>query len=156
LQLVRCKASAWQFFHAHHYLSADINPSSVCFLATHEGRPCAFSAWLPFFGRGYPRRREHRTVVLPDYQGVGVGMKLSATIASMWKALGFRATSTTTHPAFTRARAKSEDWVMTRSPSLAGGKSDAGMEHATTRWTTGWQYTGPVMARWLAVKLLGE
>jgi GNAT superfamily N-acetyltransferase len=156
LQLVRCQASAWQLFHAHHYLSADLNPSAVCFLATHEGRPCAFSAWLPFVGKGPPTRREHRTVVLPDYQGVGIGMKVSSTIAALWKALGYRATSTTTHPAFTRARQRSDDWVMTRAPGLVEGPADPRMKHATRRLTAGFLYTGPALPAYLAHRLLGD
>ena len=59
----------------------------------------AFSAWLPFVGSGPPARREHRTVTLPDYQGVGIGHALSGLVASLWRGLGYRALSTTTHPA---------------------------------------------------------
>jgi GNAT superfamily N-acetyltransferase len=88
LHIVRCTTSAWPLFAPHHYLSGHINRSSVCFLASWQDRPVAFSAWLPFVGQGPLTRREHRTVVLPDYQGVGVGMAVSALIASMWKAPG--------------------------------------------------------------------
>jgi hypothetical protein len=156
LEFVRCKASAWQLFAPHHYLSHQIVPMAYSWLVTHNGRPCAFSAWIAFFGSGPPARREHRTVVLPDYQGVGVGMKVSSTIASMWKALGFKAMSTTTHPAFVRARQKSVDWVMTRAPGLIETSGDPGMKHATTRMTAGFQYTGPAMPKLLAQKLFGD
>jgi GNAT superfamily N-acetyltransferase len=64
-------------------------------------------------------KREHRTVTLPDYQGVGIGHALWTHIAALWKALGFRATSTTTHPAFIAARRRDLNWVMTRNQSLA-------------------------------------
>ena len=67
-------------------------------------------AWLPFVGARHPSRREHRTVVLPDYQGVGIGNALSALVASLWKGLGCRAVSTTTHPALIRARLRSPLW----------------------------------------------
>jgi ABC-type lipoprotein export system ATPase subunit len=152
LDIVRCQASAWGLFAPHHYLSHALNPSAVCFLATTQGQAVAFSAWLPFFGAGPPRRREHRTVTLPDYQGVGIGNLLSATIASMWLALGYGATSTTTHPAMIQARLRSTVWRMTRAPSLAG--SGDVMQHASTRLTAGFEYIGPPMTKIVARSLL--
>ena len=93
--------------------------AAVCFLAIWQERPVAFSSWLPFVGRGVRARREHRTVTLPDYQGVGIGNALSAFVASLWKGLGCRALSTTTHPAMIAARCRSPLWRMTRRPSFA-------------------------------------
>jgi ABC-type transport system involved in cytochrome c biogenesis ATPase subunit len=159
LEVVRCQASAWPLFAPHHYLSASCVRSAVCFLAVTEARPVAFSAWLPFLGRGPAARREHRTVVLPDYQGIGIGMALSSLIASMWNGLGYRATSTTTHPAFTGARLRSGDWRLIRTPSLAGkpGRGlDRLLKHATTRLTAGFEYVGPALPRPEAMSLLAS
>src|SRR5262249_34898072 len=73
LDIVRCQAAAWRLFAAHPYLSHALHASAVCFLAVWRERPVAFSAWLPFVSPGPPTRREHRTVTLPDFQGVGIG-----------------------------------------------------------------------------------
>jgi hypothetical protein len=113
LDLSRTTAEAWRPFAPHHYLSGELNKSATCFLATWRGRPVCFSSWLPFVGQGPPSRREHRTVCLPDFQGVGIGKKVSDTVASMWKALGYLPRSTTTHPAMMRSRLRSKHWVMT-------------------------------------------
>jgi hypothetical protein len=158
LTVVRCQASAWRLFAPHHYLSAALNPSAVCFLASWDERPVAFSAWLPFVGAGPPARREHRTVTLPDYQGAGIGNALSALIASLWKALGYRAISTTTHPAMMRARQKSPQWRLRRPPSLAVGTEHRmkKLQHATTRLTAGFEYVGPALPRRLARLLLAS
>src|SRR5262249_4186263 len=109
LEVFRCRAAAWALFHHHHYLNQSLAKAAVCFLATSDRRAVAFSAWV----NALPRRggrREHRTVTLPDYQGVGIGFALSTFLASLWKGLGFRATSTTTHPAFIGARRRSPLW----------------------------------------------
>jgi GNAT superfamily N-acetyltransferase len=158
LAVVRCQASAWRLFAAHHYLSAALHPSAVCFLATWREQPVAFSAWLPFVGAGPPARREHRTVTLPDFQGVGIGNALSAIVASMWKALGYRVLSTTTHPAMMRTRQKSPHWRMHRRPSLATGRERRlkDLRHATTRLTAGFEYIGPALPRRLARLLLAS
>jgi ABC-type uncharacterized transport system YnjBCD ATPase subunit/GNAT superfamily N-acetyltransferase len=155
--VVRCQASAWRLFAAHHYLSAALNPSAVCFLAAWREQPVAFSAWLPFVGARRPTRREHRTVVLPDFQGVGIGNALSAVVASMWKGLGYRATSTTTHPAMMRSRQKSPHWRMHRPPSLARNeRRRKELRHATTRLTAGFEFVGPALPCRLAWLLLAS
>ena len=156
LRVFRCKASAWPLFAHHHYLSGALNPSAVCFLATWDERPVAFSAWLPFVGARAPTRREHRTVTLPDFQGVGIGNALSALIASLWKGLGCRAVSTTTHPAMIRARLRSPLWRLRRAPSLASGRERRlrALKHAATRLTAGFEYVGPALPRRLARALL--
>jgi GNAT superfamily N-acetyltransferase len=149
----RCRVDAWPLFRQHHYLSHALNRSAVCFLASWRGRPVAFSAWLPTLTRR-GGRREHRTVTLPDYQGVGVGMALSDFCAGLWKALGQRVTSTTTHPAFKAARLRSPHWRMVRPPSLAGGRERSGVRHATTRLTAGFEYVGPAAESSLARRLI--
>ncbi len=154
LRLVRCLASAWSLFAPHHYLSGALSPAAVCFLASWEAQPVAFSAWLPFFGAGPPARREHRTVTLPDYQGVGIGAAVAAAVAALWKALGFRATSTTTHPGLIRARLRSRHWRLTRAPGLAG-RGDV-IRHARTRLTAGFEYIGPPLPLLQARALLGS
>jgi GNAT superfamily N-acetyltransferase len=156
LDVARVDHSAWPLFCPHHYLSGELARSAVCFMACWESRPVAFSAWIRAMSkRG--GRREHRTVTLPDYQGVGIGHRLSGFCASLWKALGERAASTTTHPAFVAARLKSRDWRLVRSPTL--GRADRRLprlRHATTRLTAGFEYVGPPLDAWLARRLLGD
>ena len=147
LEVQRCRPSAWALFAPHHYLNHRLVPSASCFLAYWHGRPVAFSSWLPFVGKGPPARREHRTVALPDFQGAGIGNALSGLIASMWKGLGYRALSTTTHPAMIRSRLRSPHWHMHRAPALARGRERrlTGLKHAATRLTAGFEYVGPAL-----------
>ncbi|HWY87274.1 MAG TPA: ABC transporter ATP-binding protein [Gemmataceae bacterium] len=157
LQVVRCRPSAWPLFAPHHYLSRALARNAYCFLALWQSAPVAFSAWVPFFGAGPPTRREHRTVTLPDFQGVGIGNALSALIAGMWKALGYRAVSATAHPAMIQARRASPLWRMHRPPSFAGkGDRLRPTQHALTRFTAGFAYIGPAMKLVEAKALLGR
>ncbi|MCI0640704.1 MAG: ABC transporter ATP-binding protein [Gemmataceae bacterium] len=155
LHIVRCRASAWPLFAPHHYLSERLHKSAVCFLATWQERPVAFSAWLPYYGPGRRTRREHRTVTLPDYQGAGIGNALSDFCAAFWTGLGYRTVSTTTHPAMIRARLASPHWALHRAPSLAD-KGDGKVRHATTRLTAGFTYVGPPLPAALAEALLED
>lgn len=154
LRIVRCHSSAWPLFRPHHYLSHSHSQSAVCFLATWRGRPVGFSSWLPFMGKGPPSRREHRTVCLPDFQGVGIGNALSSHIASMWAGLGFKARSTTTHPGMIASRKRSPLWEMHREPSFAG-VSEGKHAHSVSRLTAGFTYVGTPMNPAQARALLG-
>ncbi|MCS7045110.1 MAG: ABC transporter ATP-binding protein [Gemmataceae bacterium] len=155
LEVVRCQASAWPLFAPHHYLSHSLSGGAVCFLATWRERPVAFTAWLPWFGPGPRSRREHRTVTLPDYQGIGLGNALSDFAAGLWTGLGFRAISTTTHPALIRARLRSPHWEMHRRPAFAAGH-EGRLRHATTRLTAGFTYIGPPLPAQLGAALLED
>jgi ABC-type lipoprotein export system ATPase subunit/GNAT superfamily N-acetyltransferase len=153
LDVVRCQASAWPLFAPHHYLSHALSRAAVCFLATWKERPVALSAWLPYFGAGPKSRREHRTVTLPDYQGIGIGNALSDFVAALWAGLGCRAVSTTTHPAMIRARLQSSNWKMHRAPAFAAGH-ERKFRHATTRLTASFTFVGAPLPRPLATALL--
>jgi GNAT superfamily N-acetyltransferase len=153
LLVARVSRSAWRLFRAHHYLSHSLAPAAVCFAAWWRDRPVAFSAWLHAITRSRGKR-EHRTVTLPDYQGVGIGHHLSNYCAALWNALGYRVTSTTTHPAFIAARCRSADWRMIRKPSLARSHGRGlRIRHATTRLTAGFEYVGAPLDRALAQRL---
>lgn len=116
LDIRRIPSRHWSLFAPHHYLTAELNHSATCFGAFYEGRLVAFCTWLPFVGRlrgDAQGKRVHRTVCLPDYQGVGIGKALVDTLASMWGALGFRAFLRTAHPGEIASRARSANWRMT-------------------------------------------
>ena len=99
LQITRCPRSTWEMFSRHHYLSGEIHGSARCFLGSVEGRPAAFTAVLPFPHPIRPGWREHRTVCLPDFQGIGIGNAMSEFVASLYRATGRPYFSTTSHPA---------------------------------------------------------
>jgi GNAT superfamily N-acetyltransferase len=153
LTIYRCRLEAWQLFRPHHYLSGKLHPGAHAFLASWNDRPVAFSAWINSLVK-YGGKREHRTVTLPDFQGVGIGHALSNFCASLWAGLGYRALSTTTHPAFVASRLKSPHWRLIRAPALAGGGGRPDLKHAWTRLTAGFQYVGPALDRRTAERVL--
>lgn len=144
LEIARVHYAAWNLFRQHHYLSHALNRSAACFVAFWRGAPVAFSAWLPLFSGTLKNAwREHRTVCLPDYQGIGIGNAISNYCASMVAGMGRMAMSTTSHPAMIRSRLASPLWEMHRAPSRVpphrGTWTDAawasvGRETAGFRW----------------------
>lgn len=160
IRVQRVHHSLWEVFARHHYLSASLNPSAVCFAAfNNAGRPIAFNAWLSQPHRSIPNmRRSSRVVTLPDYQGVGIGNRLVETVASMWRALGYRPMATAAHPAMVAHRQRSPHWVQHREASRnAGGgmmnRDTIGKTIANTRFTAGFEYVGPIMDKTTAKAL---
>jgi len=101
-------------FKNHHYLSGDILKSSKVFLAFMDGVLVGLIATcsLPS-GTVFHAWREHRIVVLPDYQGFGIGMRLSETIAEFYTSKGNRYFAKTSHRKLGVVRNESDKWAAT-------------------------------------------
>lgn len=157
LEIFRIDKAAWQLFRHHHYLDSTLSNSAACFLATWRGVPVCFSSWLPLFSGTLPNAyREHRTVTLPDFQGVGIGNAVSAYCASAYRAIGKRAFSTTSHPAMIASRVKSPLWRVSRGTSFAAKDGNKAVRHSPNRLTTGFEYVGAAMDKAQAIRLFGS
>jgi ABC-type lipoprotein export system ATPase subunit len=85
LQIFRCRYETWNLFKQHHYLTEDLNVSSKCYVITFNDKPCAFIAILPMpSGTIQNAYRISRLVVLPDFQGLSIGMKLLNYFGSLY------------------------------------------------------------------------
>lgn len=115
LTIHKATTMAWAMFSGHHYLTKTIHKAAQCFVGCWNGRPVAFTSYLTLV---HPKvkntKREHRTVVLPDFQGVGIGNALSEWLGDYLKSKGFAFQSTTSHPAMIKHRHKSPKWIVSR------------------------------------------
>lgn len=120
LQFGRISSSAWATFRQYHYLDTNLHKAAQCFAMYFRDRPVAFCAVLPFpHATRKNTWREHRLVCLPDYQGVGIGNMLSATVGAMLKGIGISYISSTGNPAMIDHRNRSPNWRMFRAPSFS-------------------------------------
>jgi energy-coupling factor transporter ATP-binding protein EcfA2 len=104
----------WELFGRHHYLSGKVNKSANSWVAIYNGKPIAMSSVIAFpSGNWKDGWRGHRTVVLPEFQGMGIGSKLSDSIAAHIVSTGARFFSKTAHPAFGEHRNNSPLWKAT-------------------------------------------
>lgn len=145
LEIVRVHPACWRLFRPHHYLSRELHRASRCFVASVEGDPAAFTAALHSPSQQGGFWREHRTVCLPDFQGVGIGNALSDFVASLF-ACRKTYRSTTSHPAMIHYRHRSPHWQMTRGPSHVPKPGPNGRQHRNSsvrRITASFRYVGP-------------
>jgi len=109
LAIHRCRVAAWELFKRYHYLSAGIAPQARCYLTTWDGVPVNFCATLPVIAKR-KHRRFTRIVTLPDFQGLGIGMRAVAAVAELHRAEGFRINVTSSHPSLIRHCKRSPLW----------------------------------------------
>lgn len=130
VDLVPCASRLWSMFRAHHYLDGDINPSARCWLAVWRGTPVGFASALAF-PNGNIRNawRGHRTVVLPDFQGLGIGVRISDAIGELYLSQGCRYFSKTAHPRMGAYREASPKWRATSKNKK--NRSDYNLAHKT-------------------------
>jgi hypothetical protein len=109
LEIHRSTVAAWQMFKRHHYLSGSLAPGARCYLTTWNSVAVNFCATLPLITKRN-HRRFTRIVTLPDYQGIGIGMRSVAAVASLHRAEGLRINVTSSHPALIRHCRHSPLW----------------------------------------------
>jgi energy-coupling factor transporter ATP-binding protein EcfA2 len=109
LQVSRVESDTWDLFKKHHYLTESVNKSCKFFLFTWNDKPVGIVAIInqPRKGcaNGYALSR---TVVLPDFQGMGLGTKISEFCASMFVGIGGKVYTKTVNPALGEYRNKSD------------------------------------------------
>jgi len=73
----------WQIFRQYHYLKSSLGAGVRCYAAFYLGKPIAFIAvaCVRMKAKYY---RVSRLVVLPDYQGIGVGKCLLNFVAELY------------------------------------------------------------------------
>lgn len=119
--------SAWAGFARHHYLSHVLHAAAHCYGAWIGDQCVAFNCHIPF---PHPTtkniRMGHRLVVLPDYQGLGIGLIFDNWLGEHLAAKGYRYHKTISHPALIHALAKSPRWKMHKQganrPTRGGAK----------------------------------
>jgi ABC-type lipoprotein export system ATPase subunit/GNAT superfamily N-acetyltransferase len=114
LQISRVEVETWDFFKKHHYLTEQVNKSCKFILFEWNDKPVGIVAisTLPS-GTVKNSYRLSRTVVLPDYQGLGIGSKISEFCAAILKAEGLKCFTKTVNPALGIYRDNSTNWKKT-------------------------------------------
>ncbi|MGQ0636447.1 MAG: GNAT family N-acetyltransferase [Planctomycetaceae bacterium] len=147
VEIRRAQSADWKLFRPHHYLSGRLNRAARCFMARVGGQPAAFAAALSHPDDRGGFWREHRTVCLPDFQGVGIGHALSEFVASLFAATGKRYLSVTSHPGMIAHRLRSPLWRLYRHPSFGARNTGRLVRFNRTaalcRRTAGFRYVGP-------------
>ena len=107
-------------FRKYHYLNTDLHQAAAQYVGIWNGQLVCHTGVIQFpMRKGW--KRVHRLVVLPDYQGVGIGTKFIAEIGRMYLEQGMEFNLTTTTPSLVNALRKSDRWLLKRYGRDSGG-----------------------------------
>lgn len=137
---------AWRVFRGHHYLTGDIATGARSFVAVMNDELVGFAASIAF-PNGYLKNawRGHRTVVLPDFQGLGIGVRLSNFVAETHIREGKRYYSRTAHPRMNGYRMRSSLWreaAHSNETRESGAYRGRAWDAATRRAGRSFEYVG--------------
>ncbi|ALY07058.1 hemin importer ATP-binding subunit [Vibrio phage vB_VmeM-32] len=147
LQVHRATYHTWKIFKQHHYLTHSLNKSAKIFVYTWNGKPVGLVAALqqPQAGDKRYAMSLSRTVILPDYQGLGLGPKISEYTAGMLMNIsGGYVYARTIHPTLGNYRSNSPNWT----PTSTNGKMTAEDKMSSNRLRRpaySHRYVGPIV-----------
>jgi GNAT superfamily N-acetyltransferase len=100
-------------FRKYHYLNTDLHQAAEQYVGVFNGEIVCHTGIIQMpMKKG--KKRVHRLVVLPDYQGIGIGTRFIKAVAEMVAQRGFELNLTTTTPALVGALRKDADWTLAR------------------------------------------
>lgn len=148
IEVARLPFAAWGLFAPYHYMTAELNKAARCYGAWVNGNLAAF---VGVRHRPHPKTKNikgvSRVVTLPDYQGLGVAFVLIETVASAYKAMGYRFRNYPAHPGFVRAHRPAQ-WSMIKRAgkfSPASGRTSSIKSNQQQRPCAVMEYIGPAM-----------
>jgi energy-coupling factor transporter ATP-binding protein EcfA2 len=140
IEVYSATREAWRLFSPHHYLTAELSKSAQKFIAVWNGNIVGFTSSLSFphahLKHAY---RGTRTVILPDFQGLGIGVRLSDWLAAWHITQGHRYYSRTTHPRLGEYRNRSPLWRATSSSGKKQAALGANSAFKSKTGTASWQ-----------------
>lgn len=118
------KQQHWKMFSRYHYLSHSHNNAARVYIATVDDNICGFCSVLHF---PHPKvknmKRVHRLVILPDYQGIGIGGLLLNRIGEHVKKEEDRFVIMTSAPSLIYILKNNNDWRCIRYGRVSEAKN---------------------------------
>ena len=121
LQVSRVEPQTFDFFKKHHYLTESVNRTYIFLLFEWNNKPIGINVIGRHLGKngGFKVFRESRIVIHPDYQGMGIGSKISEFCGGILKSIGGKFYTKTINPALGIYRnLHTDSWK----PTLFNGK----------------------------------
>lgn len=154
LEIRREDRSMWRLFGPFHYLDHGLPSSARLFVARlKSGEPVAATAVSYFTHPHSPAWRVCRVVVLPDYQGIGIGNRMADAVAGVAvRATNMQVTIVMSHPAMVVGVSRSSKWKCTspmktnlgvRDDFRVSAKARNKPRRVATRMTASFRYVGP-------------
>ena len=132
-------------FKKYHYLSHDLANHSFNYCAKLNNILIGFIGIIHFVHPNINNlKKVHRLVILPDYQGVGIGGRFLDEIALLYNDNKFKFGITTSNPALIHSLKKNSNWRCGRlgrmKATTSESKKSLSKASSENRITTSWFY----------------
>ncbi len=140
LSIRKCTKELWRNFKKHHYLNNNLGKHSQNYCLLVNNNLAGFIGIVHFpHSKIKNFKRVHRLVILPDYQGIGLGKILLEEIGILYKNKEFRYIITTSQPGLIHYFNKSKNWIL-KNRGRHKGHGGQIMRGSLDRYTTSWEY----------------
>ncbi|MCP2041034.1 ABC-type transport system involved in cytochrome c biogenesis ATPase subunit [Neisseria sp. HSC-16F19] len=139
LEIYPCKQADWALFEPHHYLKLPPMIAATHYMGLINGQPVAHIAFST--RPGLVEARACRLVVMPEWQGAGVGMRFLNACCEMWLqgqnryGLPLRTLFHTSHPGLAAALRRDRRWTQVSAVLHGGNKVRS--RNSIERWAAG-------------------
>jgi GNAT superfamily N-acetyltransferase len=145
IKITKGDVSYWKYFARNHYMTSDISHTAKVYLLwisfdEKEYNLAGFFSTMPAMGmKGWDRG--HRTVILPDYQGLGLGNKFIEMVAQwLWETKKRKFRATTSAIGIIKHRLKNKHiWKCVQKPIMKPA-SGTGIKTSVGRLISSWVY----------------
>lgn len=127
LDIEQSNWSSWPRFEPHHYLKLPNMVAAQCYVGKIGGEPVAHVAFST--RPGLVEARACRLVIMPEWQGIGVGLRFLGAICDRWAAgqnrYGKRLPTLfhTSHPGLAAALRRAPGWTQVSGTLFGGNKA---------------------------------
>ncbi len=131
-EIVKTDWRHWPRFEPHHYLKLPKMIAAFCYVACHEGEPVAHLAVST--RPGLKEARACRLVVMPEWQGAGVGLRFLNEVCALWRrgenpyGRPMPTLFHTSHPGLAAALRRSPLWAQSLKRSAEAGRLKTGSQ----------------------------
>ena len=133
----------WPMFAKYHYLNHSHSLTAREFVAFYNNKPIAFCSFIHFPHNKYKdMQKGHRLVVMPDYQGIGLGTKLNNLVAEEISKSSNYVGITTSINAFAKSFMHDPKWQIVRAghAALNGNMKSLNKSVSSNRNTYSFRY----------------
>ena len=122
--------SIWKMFAKYHYLSHSHNNAASVYIAMVNDQIAGFISILHLpHPKAKTIKKVHRLVILPDYQGIGLGLHLLNELGKIYIKDKWRFTIVTSAPSLIHALKRMNQWICKHYGRL---KADTGIIHGSS------------------------
>lgn len=150
VEIVETDWSWWPRFEPHHYLRLPKMIAATCYVGLVEGAPVAHVAFAT--RPGLVEARASRLVVMPEWQGAGIGLRFLNALCARWRR-GLNRHSRpmptlfhTTHPGLVAALRRDPLWCQVSSSLWGGNKRSSAASMRRSGVVGGHGYGGHLRA----------